>query len=150
MNVSKNASQTLKVPESVNKVKNTVARDKQIQSRSADRRNLLSNIAQSDDNTLTQCTQCDTMKFKTKFMSTTSKRITLQRPIVRVPTLKLTPAHSAASDKYVSTSLSTKVSSANTSGTRVQLQRQYDDIETTLAKITSSQRTICSVIDSLM
>lgn len=131
--------------------KDTAMKDKLIQRQSADVKNTRESIAQkNDDNALSQCTDCDTTKFKTKLMSTTSKRVTSQRPTILVPKLKLKSAtRSFAPDKYVNASLARKSTSANTPSTQ-QSQRQYDDIETILAKITSSQRTICSSIDSLM
>lgn len=154
VNVSKNASQTVKNTADANKDIGTAMKDKEklIQRRSADVQNIQKNITQNNgDNTLSQCTGCDTTKFKTKLMSTTSKRVTSQRPTILVPKLKLRSAtRSFAPDKYVNASLSRKSTSANTPSTQVQSQRNYDDIETILAKITSSQRTICSSIDSLM
>lgn len=134
-NVCKNTSQTV-----------STTKDKEITlQRLDDKRNLNEIIVQNDDNT-----DCDITKFKTLITSTTSKQIISHRPTITVPKLKLKPLRPSASEKCVNASVSTKVSSVDTLSTRIRSQRNFDDIEITLAKITTAQRTICSVIDSLM
>lgn len=133
MNVCKNASQTV-----------STTKDKEI--RLDDKQNQNKSIAQNDDNT-----ECDITKFKTRITSTTSKQITLHRPTITVPKFKLKPLCPSAREKCANARYtSVSIKDFDTPSTRIRFQRDFDDIETTLAKITSAQRTICSVIDSLM
>lgn len=94
---------------------------------------------------------CDIMKFKSKVIEIMPNKVTPSDGILTAHKLKPFRSSEKTSSEKKSFGPSASVRmSAETPRIRSRSQHEYVDIETTLAKITSSQRAICTALPSLM
>lgn len=140
LNVTKNSSKE----SPSNDLKNGNMLKNAAQKRPNDIKNLQGNRKYIDE-----YTKCDITKFKSKVTAIEPMKLTL--PCVQtitVPNIKMKDTLRSSSVDRVK--IGASVLHSKKSQSKIQTQRDCDDIETTLAKITSSQRAICTTIDSLL
>lgn len=147
LNVAKNASKYLKDKSVKDMRSGPFIRLNEIQKQSNEIYNPKSEQKYNEGNS-----KCDISKFKSKMTTIDTKESPLPcGQTIAIPKLKLKSLHRSLSVENVRLGASavTKIRS-KTPQMKIQSQNSFDDIEITLAKITSSQRAICATIDSLL